>query len=308
MKRPNFFLLGAPKSGSTALYTYLYDHPQVFFPRLKEPRFFAADFGSFREITRLSDYEKLYAGVPAEARAIGDGSPWYLASEAAVPALRDYAPRAKAVVILRNPLEMLPSLHNQFLFSFKETEKDLRRAWQLQDERRAGRNLPPASPAPSLLQYGKLTRFGDQVERLYSLWPREQVHVILFDDFRENTREVYARVLDFLGLDDDGRRDFPVVNVAARHQNETIGWLVNSPASPLRRGIMRLRSWTGLKSTGRLAPLLKGNRARSGKAVLEASFRAELVDYYREDVAKLGTLLGRDLSHWLGRPDHGKAR
>lgn len=299
MTRPNFFLLGAPKSGSTALYTYLSEHPQVFFPRLKEPRYFAADLGAFREITDLESYQKLYAEVPTSAVAIGDGSPWYLCSEEAIGAIRSFAPDAQAVVLLRNPLEMLPSLHNQFLFTFKETEPNLREAWNLQDSRRQGRNLPPASPSANLLQYGKLTLFGDQIERLMSQWPHDQIHVILFDDFRSDTQAVYRKVIQFLGLVDDGRCQFPVINEASRHRHRKAGWMVSSPASPINRMIRQLRNFSGWRSTGVLAPLLRGNRLPQQSATIEEPFRSELVEFYRSDVIKLGQLIERDLSHWL---------
>lgn len=299
MRRPNFFLLGAPKSGSTALFSYLSGHPQVFFPRLKEPRFFAEDFGAFREITGLLSYEKLYADVPPNARAIGDGSPWYLCSEKAIPAIRKYSPEARAIVIFRNPLEMLPSLHNQFLFSFKENEKDLKRAWYQQESRSSGQNIPPSHPAPALLQYGQLTRFGDQFERLTDAWPRHAIHVVLFDDFRNETRSEYVKVLEFLGLDDDGKSDFPVINEASQYRHQNVGWILRSPTSPISKSIRFLRDRTGLRSTGWLAPFYKRNRKPRGKVSLEKSFRAELVDFYRDDVAKLGKLINRDLSHWL---------
>ncbi len=307
MSRPNFFLFGAPKCGTTALYAYLKDHPQVFFPRLKEPRFFAEDLGDFREVTRLDEYEALYADIPTGVRAIGDGSPWYLCSEVAPRLVREYSPEARIVVILRNPLDMLPSLHNQFVFSFKETETDLARAWSLQETRRAGRRLPPNSPAPSLLQYGRITSFGRQVSNLFDLFPREQVHVLLFDDFVADTRDAYDRVVSFLALAPDTRADFPVVNERAAHRNRALGWLFNSPASPLNRAIYAIRDLTGIKSSGLIAPLLHGNRAPGTKAALPPRLRSELVSFYAEDVALLSRILGRDLDHWLDRVNDHKS-
>jgi hypothetical protein len=300
MIKPNFFLLGAPKSGSTALYAYLQPHPEIYLPRLKEPRYFASDFGAFREITDLAEYEALYCTAPPEARIVGDGSPWYLCSREAIPAIRAYSPNAFAIAMVRNPLEMLPSLHNQFLFSYKETERDLETAWALQEERRLGKHIPPAAPAPALLQYGEMTSFGAQVEHLLANWPADRVKVILFDDFRTDTPQVYREVLEFLGVADDGRSDFPVINEAAGHRNQTLGWVFNSPASPVYRSLMVLRRVTGVRSSGLVAPLLRGNRERGAKQAISSDFRQALISYYREDVAKLGRLIGRDLSHWLG--------
>lgn len=300
MRRPDLFLLGAPKSGSTALYAYLNEHPDIWFPRLKEPRFFADDdLGDFREITTLQAYEALYRKAPARARIVGDGSPWYLCSRTAAGAIREYAPAARGVVLLRNPLEMLPSLHNQFVFSYKETETDLRRAWRLQEARLRGRHLPPSSPAPALLQYGALTQLGRQLENLLQIWPHEQLHVVLFEDFTADTRTEYVKILAFLGLPDDGRTDFPVINEAARRKHAGLGWWISSPASPVRRTIRRVQAWTGLRSTGVLGPLLRPTVATAPRQALDPDFRRELAEFYRPDVQLLSRLLDRDLSHWL---------
>lgn len=298
-RRPDFFLAGAPKCGTTALYEYLRSHPRVFLPQLKEPRFFAEDFADFREVRDLEEYERLYSKVPDSALAVGDGSPWYLCSLFAIERIRSYNPDARIVLLLRNPLEVLPSLHNQFLFSFKETERDLEKAWRLQDARAKGESLPPAHPAPRMLQYAELLSFGRQYEALLRHFSASKVQVILFDDFRRNTPAAYARVLEFLGLEHDGRTEFPVVNEAAAHRNAAFGWAVNSPASPLNRFIYYVRDLTGLKSTGLFAPLLRGNRQAAVKADLPPALRAEIARALAPDVTRLGELIGRDLSGWL---------
>ena len=305
LRRPNFFLAGAPKCGTTALYEYLRGHPHVYLPQLKEPRYFAEDYGDFREVRSLSEYEGLYLKVPGDAVAVGDGSPWYLSSLVAAERIHAYNPDARIIVMLRNPLEVLPSLHNQFLFSFKETERDLDRAWRLQATRAQGGSLPPAHPAPRMLQYAELLSFGRQYENLLTHFPANQVHVILFDDFRRDTPAAYANTLSFLGLEHDGRSDFPVVNEAAAHRNPYLGWLVNSPASPLFRCIYRIREATGLKSTGILAPMLRVNRQAAAKAELTSELRAEIIQVLANDIRKLERLLGRDLSPWLAS-DNGE--
>lgn len=305
-RRPDFFLAGAPKCGTTALYEYLRTHPRVFLPQLKEPRFFAEDYADFREVRDLDEYERMYAHIPDTAQAVGDGSPWYLSSLVAIERIRDYSPGARIVLMLRNPLDVLPSLHNQFLFSFKETERDLERAWQLQGPRARGECLPPAHPAPRMLQYAELLSFGRQYEALLRHFPASRLKVILFDDFRRDTPGAYAQVLDFLGLEHDGRAEFPVVNEAAAHRNAAVGWAFNSPASPLNRLIYRVRDLTGLKSTGLLAPLLRGNRQAAAKAHLTPVLREQVAKALAPDVARLGELIGRDLSSWLGEGQSGQ--
>ena len=169
----------------------------------------------------------------------------------------------------------------------------------MQESRSLGHNIPPAHPAPALLQYGRLTRLGDQFERLADTWPQHRIHVILFDDFRRETRSVYRKVLEFLELEGAGKTEFPIINDASLNRNRTIGWILKSPASPYRNAIRHLRNWSGLRSTGWLAPLYGRNRMPRGKIPLDEDFREELIEFYKEDVAKLGRMIGRDLGHWL---------
>lgn len=303
MTIPNFFVVGAPKCGSTTLYNYLREHPSVYIPKLKEPRYFATDLGDFREITSLLEYEKLYKKIPDQAKAIGDCSPWYLCSPQALKGIRQYNRQAKIIAIIRNPIQALPSLHNQFVNSFKENETDLARAWDLQKERSRGYNLPPGSPAPRLLQYGEITKFGDQIEHMLTIFPPDKIKIILFDDLVRDPQKVYGETIEFLGLEDDCRKEFPAYNMRVSLKNKQIGWLFASPTSPIFRTIEYIRNKTGIRSTNILGSILDHNRRISAKKPISTKFHRMLVDYYRSDIQKLSNLIEKDLDHWLVSPD-----
>jgi hypothetical protein len=203
--------------------------------------------------------------------------------------------------MLRNPVEMVPSLHGQLLRDFVEDEPDLRRAWELQDERRELRRMPkhrnPRYDA-SMLLYAQVARFGEQVERLLHTFPREQVEIVLFDDFARDTQAVYERVLAFLGLPPDGRQDFHVVNPRRDFRSRGVVralyqvWSLGSSLKQ-RAGI------TGTLGLWRWVDPFLWKPAEAPRP--EPQFRALLAREFREDVERLAGILGRDLSHWLAQ-------
>lgn len=291
MKRPNFFILGAPKCGTTALAQWLGGHPEVHFSPLKEPHYFNADG---RQITKsLAEYEALFGGAGDGHRAVGEGSTQYLYSREAVPRILEYVPEARFVVCLRNPVDMAPALHGECMSNGQEHVKDFERAWRLQTARAQGRHIPATIlDDPDRLQYGRYCSLGAQMERLYSWISADRVLPVLLDDVREDPGREYRRVLEFLGLPDDGRQDFAVVNAAKRTRWPRTAVLVKQ----LGRAKQRL----GLTRSLGLAHAIKGVNVQNGaRGALRPAFRQELQDYFAPDVAKLGTLLGRDLAHWL---------
>lgn len=300
MKRPDFFIVGAPKCGTTALSEYLRAHPRLFLATPKEPHYFATDLPGLRYITTEEAYHRLFAAADEGHLAVGEASPGYLYSRDALPAIRAYAPAARLIVMLRDPIELFLSHHAQLRYSLFEEEADPATAWGLQEERRAGRRIPAACREPRALLYRDMLALGDQLERLYALFPPQQVLVILYDELRDDAGAVYRRTLAFLGLPDDGRSDFPVVNP---HKGARWGWLNRLLHRPPRWALALLRRLAGgplhdavVALHGRLKRL---NSQRRERAALPPAFRRELAAELRPQVEKLERLLGRDLSHWL---------
>ena len=194
MARPNFFIVGAPKCGTTALRQYLLDHPETFFCEPTEPHYFATDFPSHRYVDTEENYLRLFDAAGPQCSRIGEASSWYLYSREALLNIREFNPDAKIIAMLRNPIEMTPSLHAQLLRDFAESEPDLRRAWDLQEERRDPNTLPKNRNTrydPRTFLYGEACKLGEQVDRLLAVFPREQVKIILFDEVSRETKAVY---------------------------------------------------------------------------------------------------------------------
>jgi hypothetical protein len=299
-RRPNFVVLGAPKCGTTALSEYLRDHPQVFVSRPKEPHYFCDDFDYYYAPGERTEehYLRLFDAADESHLAIGEASVWYLYSRTAARNIEAFDPGMRVIVMVRNPVELVPSLHSQLRYMLDEDEPDPEAAWRLQEQRARGERLPSTVRVPEFLQYGAAAALGAQLRRVYEQIPRERVKVLVFDDLRADAGAVYRDALDFLGVPDDGRSEFPRVNENKVHQRAAVARLTQRPPAALvavARGVKRVG---GIERLGVLDRVRRTNRQVARREDISPAFAQELREYFREDVAELGELIGRDLSAW----------
>lgn len=298
--KPNFFIVGAPKCGTTALYEYLRPHPNIFMPEVKEPHFFAKDLGTYPRIKTLEEYMEIFAESTDEHLRVGEASVYYLRSSVAIANIREFDPHAKIIAMFRNPVDMVYSLHSQLLYVAEERESDFETAWRLQERRGRGYDLPPRSRGSFLLQYAQVGQFGTQTQRLLSIFPQEQVKLILYDDFAASPQSVYDDLIGFLGIPHDNRADFPRINDNKRARLSWLGNFARKPPPSLRSVMLRLKEAVGEEGINTVKTKIVGlNTVKERRRPLSPEFRAELVETFREEVALLSRLLNRDLSHWL---------
>jgi hypothetical protein len=206
---PDFFIVGHQKCGTTALYLMLGGHPDVFMPSVKEPKYFASDLLSVRKV-RSPEAQRLrtlegYLELFADARPgqlAGEASPQYLRSRVAAGAIAEMRPDAKIIAILREPTSFLRSFHLQMVTGNVELERDFRKAIELEEVRRAGKRIPPRCHYPGTLQYCDHARYTEQLSRFHEAFGRDNVLVLIYDDFRADNEATVRRVLRFLELDD----------------------------------------------------------------------------------------------------------
>ena len=156
--------------------------------------------------------------------------------------------------MFRNPVEMLHSFHAQLLYVAEESESDFETAWRLQEQRSRGIGLPPRSRGAFLVQYRELGRFGTQTERLLSIFPREQVKLILYDDFAASPQAVYDDVIEFLGIPHDGRTEFPAHQRGQARAARLAARLLPQAAAPAPQRLPRPqagRRWRGHRAPSR---------------------------------------------------------
>lgn len=290
---PTFFLVGAARSGTSAIFDLLRRRPDVFVPSLKEPNYFAivdAPEASpalrARSVTSSSDYERLYRHAdPTLPR--GDTSPEYLRSATAAASIAERVPSARIVAVLRNPVDRAWSDHQFHLRNGTE-----RRPFRVALEQQAARASSADDRTGHYLDTGL---YGLQVQRYLDAFDPPQVHVELYDDLIGRTAVTLRHLLDHIGAGpaDDGIDDVAVWNASG------------APTSSLAAVALRLRRVARPMLSSRVAALGRPawERAIAGRLVrqpINDADRAFLADFYRDDVAQLGRLITRDLtSLWL---------
>lgn len=294
-RTPNLFILGAPKCGTTAMSHYLAGHPDIFMSEQagdKEPRFFCSDDWSPvpRKTNSWSQYLNLYREAPCSTRFLGDATTVYLRSEDAVPEILRTCRDPRFVVMLRNPIDLAVSLHNQRIKNNWETIFNFEAAWRLQAERWAGKRLPYGVPDGRYLNYEVPAMLGRQMNKLTQLVEKRKIYWIFYEDFQHDPGACYRKLLAFLDLADDGRSDFAVRNSSTVYKWPYIQKLL-SRLGHFRRAL-------GLRGFG-LATRLSKINSRKGRKVISKNFERELQQHFEADIRLLSRVTGRDLSHWL---------
>jgi len=292
---PDFFIVGASKCGTTALYTYLSQHPSVFMP-LKAPSHFSSDLRNFPQIRSRDAYLRLFAAAPKGA-LIGEASGMYIYSAVAIQEVLRANPRAKIIVALRKHENAVRSLHMHYRRIMWEDIEDFEDAWRAQDQRAAGKALPRDCLEPAMLQYRKVYCYAEQVRRIVSVVPAKQRHFVIFEEFIKNPQRHYEDVLTFLGLPSDGRRDFPPQNVGMIFRSRTLAHLTkhSSKDSFLHSVLRKLVHAIGRNPLQALRTL---NEVPVAKTELRPEFAEELRQYFAPDTTELEGLIGRRLQVW----------
>jgi hypothetical protein len=282
---PDFFIVGAPRCGTTALYTYLRDHPDIFMSQIKEPDFFADYLGERRRVRTLPEYLDCFAGVQGEKR-IGEASVSYLASYTSAKVIKEFSPLASIIIMLRNPVDVMYSMYY------------LRRFSNLEDQPSFGAALDADARGRKVaeLTYRDRAKFGTQVERYLTVFGREKIHFIIYDDFKIDTRKVFQNTLRFLGVCSNCKEDFPRINGNRRARSRFLWRLVRQPPVPLRRIVRPLTSRRFRSAVG--SRLLQLNTIEEPRPPMEAELRNRLRKEFAPEIHRLSTLLDRDLTSW----------
>lgn len=297
---PSFFVVGAPRCGTTATSKSLARNPHISFSKPKEPHYFLEPSpGRTVEQARREYIGRYHSQLNENHQAIGDGSVSYLYSPDAIRRVLEFDPRAKFIVLVRNPVEMMRSYHSRMLFQLDEDQLDFARAWELQEERAAGRSLPKRCRDARLLQYAFLGRLGEHVERLFETAGRERCRVIVHDDFVRDPRAVYLETLKFLDVDDDGQVKFKRTRETSSFKSAWLQQYVMNPP-PWTYRLLRISNSRVLKNLKQIRKRIKKYNAADSKPrqIMTDETRAMLRDYFADDVARLAGLLSRDLSEW----------
>ncbi len=295
MRKPDFFIVGAPKCGTTAMYQFLSQHPDIFLPEKKEVHFFGTDLYSPHYSRDPDKYRSLFAGARDEKR-VGEGSVWYLYSKLASREIKNFCPQASIIIMLRNPVDMIYSLHGHRLYINSEDIENFSEALAAEDDRKAGLRLP-ANPYPAAgLFYREVGQYYEQVKRYLDDFGRDQVQVILYDDFKIDPAAACREVFSFLGVAPDSPLEISVVNASKRVRSRMLASLLDPPP-PLARKLARTLTTPEMRR--RLFRTARDlNTEHRPRQPLPLDLRKDLQNHFAADVGRLSELLKRDLSHW----------
>jgi Sulfotransferase domain len=291
MTMPNFLIIGAMKSGTTALYYYLEQHPEIYMSPVKEPNFFSSQEqeNAADAVTHIGTYQHLFRGASGK-KAIGEASHSYLYEPSAAAEIRRYVPEAKLIAILRNPIDRAYShfLHmvrsgteplDDFAQALREEEVGIHKERTFQDY--IGRGL-----------------YYDQLKRYFGTFPREQVRVYLYEDLSGAPISTVQDAFRFLKVDDSFVPDVSLRrNVSGDPKYKTLDGLLRRQSRikhaakiylPARMRWRLSKAFDDLKTRNLVEP-----------PPVQAEVRRQLITVYREDILKLQDLIHRDLSGWL---------
>jgi hypothetical protein len=308
MGRPNFFLVGHPRSGSGQLFSWLDRHPEVFSTK-KELHYFGSDLRFFEPPRSLENYLSYFKGAERFRRA-GDASTWTLFSERAAREIQAFEPDARIMMLLRNPVQQLHSLHAHFLFRGDENIADFRAALDAEEARAAGTKPEPDWRVPrDCLRYSRMARFGPQVQRFFDRFGRDRVLVLLSEDFRADPKGTFDKVcahLDIATRFDGYERLFETSPRKANSNRAARSGAIRSfLADPRHYRVLEGvdASVPGHQLT--LRALRRWNKVFVPREPMDPGLRRELQDRFRPWIDETSDLIGRDLSHWH-TPSQGK--
>ncbi|MGA2660406.1 MAG: glycosyltransferase [Verrucomicrobiota bacterium] len=299
--RPDFFIVGAPKCGTTAMADYLAGHPEIYMAR-KEMHFFGADLRFGPQFFRrdLAAYLAEFDAWKGQRHA-GEASVWYLFSTRAAAEIRAFSPEARIIIMLREPVEMLHSLYYYFRYDGNEPLPAFEQALAAETDRAGGRGLCRQTYFAQGLAYRQVVRYTEQVRRYFDVFGRERVHVIIYDDFAADAFAAYRQTLGFLCVESKGcDPGFNVINPAKRVRSPALRTAMGDPL--MRSAVLALRPWMPRPVFAALqridARVRRFNASVERRPPLAPDLRARLKREFAPEVERLSELLGRDLTHW----------
>lgn len=301
MLQPSFFIVGAPKCGTTALCKYLNRHPDIFIPKLKELHYFDTDLKTKKRFKSLEEYLTIFS--EERENFCGEGSPTYLYSKTAAKNIYNFNPAAKIIIMLREPVSMMYSFHGQLLFNgSSEDVEDFETALNLEPKRKLGENIPSKCREPQILYYRELASYTDQIQRYFEVFDQEQIKIILFDDFTKQTEAVFQDTLKFLGVNPGFETSLLPINSSKKVRSTFLQSLLKYPPSNvLKVGKYLLpvpQAWRRKLLESLKVRAKKMNTMKTPRPPLNRQLQKRLAEEFGPEVKRLEKLIQRDLSNW----------
>ena len=296
-RRPDLFIVGAPKCGTTAMTRYLESHPDIFVADRKDLHFYGSDLG-FRNRPRESEAEYLARFTGAgSARWACDSSVWYLYSERAAVEIHAASPDARIIAMIRHPVDAMHALWSQLRLNGLGDEDiaDFASALAAEAERRAGRRIPAHTPLPSALYYRAVVAFSGQLQRYLDAFGSDRVHIIVQEEMKADTGAALDATFAWLDVPAHLDAERRPVNTSKAVRSEGLRRLLRATPAGLKDAVP-----SGVrKAVSRR--IRKMNSRHAQRPPLDADLRARLVEEMQPEVERIEQVLGRSIPAWQAR-------
>ena len=291
--KPNFLIVGAPKCGTTALWRYLNDHPDVFMSPRKDMHFFGSDL-DFTKRSRFSQQEYEHFFVDAHQKAIGEASVWYLYSQKAAQEIAAYQPDMKIIIMVRDPIQIMYAHYTQLKLNGLGDEDipTFAQALAAQEDRKKGLRIPRHNTLPSALLYTEVARLSVQIQRYMDHFPKENILVLFQEDMKKDMHKMYIHTLEFLGVDPQFSTEFTRINSHKEVRSEGFRRLIGAIPQPLKNYIPQ-------DFRERFRKLVRKYNTRHAKRPpLDPQLERALRKDFDEEIRLLSALIERNIDHW----------
>ena len=291
---PDFFIVGAPKCGTTSLYSYLKQHPEIFMPDRKEPHFFGTDLKWNRmNGLDLDGYNELFT-LSKDNSLTGEASVFYLFSDLAPFEIKKYNPKSKIIIALRNPTELIYSLHSQFLYSGNEDIENFETALHLEKQRKLGKNIPPNIDLLEKVFYKSYIYKLPKQIKVYKELFKHNVHIILLDDLKNDIEKTYKYILEFLNVDTFYQPNFEIENANKIPRFIFLRDFMKKYGNTLGK----VRKLFFKNSIGIMNKLENINKKEVRRNPIDPILKKKLTNEFLVVVNELEKIINRDLSNW----------
>lgn len=290
IKRPNFFFVGHTRSGTTSLKEELEQHPEIFFYYAKSWQKPNGPFGFESSFKNDEEFLEEFRGV--KEKRVGQKRGDYLSCPWAAERIKKFSPNAKIIMTLRNPIDVMYSLHATMLY--RETVEDIEdfgEALKMEEERKKkyGYKVIPKKYHPHML-YRETVRYSQQVKRYFELFGEENVKVTIFDEYIKNKSSTLRDILKFLDVDEDFEIKHVNTNAGRKYRSRTIHSAVMTNKFGVR-GVLR-----NIPGSAKIYRKINNNEFK--RKTLEPSLRKSLQDDLKKEIDELSLMLKKDLSYW----------
>jgi len=294
MNKPNLFIVGAPKCGTTFLYHYLKKHPDIYFPEFKEPHFFGSDLIRKNDAYNLS-LEQYYNLFQTDKKIIGEASTFYIFSKNAAKEIYQFNPEAKIIIMLRDLVDLAYSMHSQFVFSGDEIIEDFNQALELETDRLNKKNIPNHTTIINKLFYcNNIFSLPENINSFIKYFKNDSIKFVTLDEIKYNPDVVYFEILDFLNVSKNKDKiDFQVINKNKNYKSKLIRNLIKKYSLSLGK----IRSFFSNKPIGIVSLIESLNKEQKPRFDLSEDLIDKLSKKFNQTSLDLEKIIDKKITY-----------